>query len=511
MVRPVFKTGSGRITPSVAGSIPALSANRNCRILFYPNIMKPEAKSTFRHLPSVEKILRTPTGEILSKQYGRPVVTYAIRHVLENARVELGNGSKLDYSAEAISERARRIVRSICTSSLKPVINATGIILHTNLGRAPLGDAILEDIAPVVRGYCNLEFDLEKAARGHRGDHVTDLLSFLTGAEGVVIVNNNAAGIILALNTLAKDREVIISRGELVEIGGAFRIPEIMAASGARMIEVGTTNRTRLSDYEQAITPLTAAIFKAHKSNYTIEGFTEEVSVRDLATFAHDHNLPFFYDIGSGLLRKPDIPGIQGEPDVQQAIRDQADLVMFSGDKLLGGPQAGIIAGRRDLVTRLARAPLMRALRVGKLTLAALGSACRHYINDTDLVKTNPLFSLLERSPRERTILAEKLHQKLLDIGIQSEIVASTGVCGGGTLPDLKLPSLAIALIPPSQIVKERETFAEAVFYGLLLREHPVLGILREGRLLFDVFALTEKEIPEIVTAIGDAAEGFNR
>lgn len=457
----------------------------------------------FRQLPGVDRVLNTETCSRLIEQYGKPVVTYAVRSVLDRMR-NRNSFDSVKISPDSIAGHASEIVYAVSETSLKPVINATGIILHTNLGRAPLGDNLISEIAPVLKGYSNLEFDLKAAKRGHRIKHISELLCYLSGASGAVVVNNNAAGIILALNTLARSKEVIISRGELIEIGGAFRIPEIMAASGAKMVEVGTTNRTKLSDYEKAITSQTAAIFKAHKSNYTIQGFTEEVTVKDLSKLAHSQGLPFFYDIGSGLIRKPSIPGFEKEPDVRSAVKDGADLVMFSGDKLLGGSQAGIIVGARSFTDKLSKAPLMRALRVGKLTIAVLESACRHYLTEESLKNKNPLFHFLERKPEKRKDMADTLVKKLSGRGVKSTIVNSFGFCGGGTLPELKLSSDAVMLIPPSEKVKERQAFSEKIFHNLLQRKKPVLGVLREGRVLFDMFALEEKEIEEIASAVAD-------
>jgi L-seryl-tRNA(Ser) seleniumtransferase len=315
------------------------------------------------------------------------------------------------------------------------------------------------------------------------------------------VVNNNAAAVILALHTLAQGKEVIISRGELIEIGGAFRIPDIMQAAGVRMVEVGTTNRTRLADYEKAVCKDTGMIVKAHTSNYTISGFTEEVLVRDLAAFAKKKRLPFLYDIGSGLLRKPETLEIGNEPDVRSALADGADLVAFSGDKLLGGPQAGVVAGRADLVRKLSRAPLMRALRVGKLTLAALASACRQYLDGRSLIERNPIFALFGRTPDDRRRLAEKLLQALTQRGVAAQIAESVGRIGGGTLPDLKVPSLAVVLTTTAKNVKERQLFAERMFRALLAGDPPVLAVLREGNVLFDVFALMDHEIDAVATA----------
>ncbi len=388
---------------------------------------------------------------------------------------------------------------------LRPVINATGIILHTNLGRAPLGQTVIDEIASVAGGYSNLEFDLDEARRGSRSTHIRNLLSFLTGADDSVVVNNNAAGIMLALNTLARDREVIISRSELIEIGDSFRLPEIMAAAGARMVEVGTTNRTHLADYESAIGAETAILLKVHKSNYAIKGFTSEVSVRELAELAQDRGLVMMYDIGSGLLRKPKSLSIEKEPDVAGAVADGADLVAFSGDKLLGGPQAGILVGKTNLIVQISRAPLMRALRVGKLTLAALSAACRGYLREEELPTINPIFAMLERSREDLEKLASSLLDELRRLGIEAQTIKSSGRCGGGTLPDLEINSIAVEVLPSNGIEDKTQTFAERLYGRLLQVETPVLAVLREGRILFDVLTLFPKNIPDVARATSEA------
>ncbi|MBN2037792.1 MAG: L-seryl-tRNA(Sec) selenium transferase [Chitinispirillaceae bacterium] len=466
--------------------------------------MKKKTKQhILRSLPAVDTVLCSPGTVSLIEKYGQQIVAYVVRKTIMAVRKEIGKkGGAGDLSIDRIIHRAEGIVTAIIEPSLRPVINATGVVLHTNLGRAPLGDAVLNEITPIIRGYSNVEFDLEKGGRGHRVDHVAELLRYLTGAEDVMVVNNNAAAVILTLHTLAHGREVIISRGELIEIGGAFRIPEIMAAAGVHMVEVGTTNRTRLSDYKKAVGRDTALIVKSHKSNYTISGFTEEVSVRDLAGFARSKRIPLLYDIGSGLLRKPLKMDLAHEPDVRKAIADGADVVAFSGDKLLGGPQAGIIAGRSRLVRRLAAAPLMRALRVGKITLAALSSACRNYLKDELLIERNPLFMFLERDHQARQELADSLLAALRERDITADSVRSFGQIGGGTLPDVKVPSHAVRLVPPSSRVRERMAFSEAVYHGLMRGRPPILAILREGNVLFDVFALNRDDIPLIADRV---------
>ena len=420
-------------------------------------------KNLLRKLPGVDVLLNDPKIKEMISEYGIELVTYAVRGAIGNAREKILKGKDQGN----IMEVAKKNIKKITQPSLKPIINATGVILHTNIGRAPLGDKVVAEISEVLRGYSNLEFDLEKGKRGSRSAHLTELLRYLTGAEDALVVNNNAAAIILILNTLAKDREVIISRGELIEIGGSFRINEIMAAAGVKMVEVGTTNKTRLSDYEGAITDQTALIFKAHKSNYAIKGFTEEVSVENLANLAYKRRLPFVYDYGAGLMR----------------VETGADLVCFSGDKLLGGPQAGIIVGKKKYISQLSKAQLMRALRVGKMTIAALSSVCRSYSRS----------SLFNRKPEETNLLAEKLQTLLSEEGIKSEIVSNKGYPGGGTLPEHEIASYVVRL---------NSVDAEKIYYGLLKLDLPILGILRKGEILFDLLTVLEKDLPCVAEAI---------
>ncbi|MCD6176333.1 MAG: L-seryl-tRNA(Sec) selenium transferase, partial [Candidatus Cloacimonetes bacterium] len=301
----------------------------------------------------------------------------------------------------------------------------------------------------------------------------------------------------LILKTFAEGKEVIISRGELIEIGGSFRIPEIMEASGCKMIEVGATNRTRLSDYENAITKDTALIFKAHKSNYYIDGFTEEVKLSDLSDLAKKHELLFIYDLGSGLLRKPKGLPLENEPDVRSSLQAGCDIVSFSGDKLLGGPQAGIIAGRYGLIQKIAKAPMMRTLRVGKMTIAALSAVMRFYLKDEDLLTKVPIFEMLNRKKVDLQKLAEKLVFELKKLNVKSEIIESKAQCGGGTLPQLKIDSLAVKIIHDGN-----RNYAKKLHQKLLELDKPILGILREGNLLFDVLSIKEKEIKYIAESM---------
>ncbi len=458
-------------------------------------------RKKLRELPGVDTVLEEKSIKELVSQHGQKLITYLVREVLSEARNDVLKG-KSPPAMEAIAGKVRDQAESFSRPSLKHVVNATGVIIHTNLGRAPLGEKVLEDLKNIIRGYSNLEFNLKKASRGQRNDHVVSLLKFITGAEDALVVNNNAAAIILALNTFAKDKEVIISRGELIEIGDSFRIPEIMAASGAKMIEVGTTNKTHLSDYEKAVNENTALILKVHKSNYYLEGFKAEVPLKKLVKLAHGRGIPVFYDIGSGLLRKPENLPLKDEPDVRTSLSEGADLVTFSGDKLLGGPQSGIVAGKRERVSVLSKAPMMRALRVGKLTISALSTVIRSYFDDRTLMKSLPLFAMLERREEELKKSAETLVHKLAESGVQSRVVKSTGQCGGGTLPHLKINSFAAALTCERKSPKERSAFAEKVFHKLLNLDYPIVAVLRQGKILFDVLTLSQSDFPYIATAL---------
>lgn len=458
-----------------------------------------------RELPGVDRVLAFAEVAGLIDRYGRMAVVYAVRASLAAARSRILAGESAP-TRELLCERIRARVLAIC-DPLRPIVNATGIVLHTNLGRAPLGREVVGEIARLGAGYCNLEYDLDRARRGSRGTHLRELLKVLTGAEDALVVNNNAAAIILALHVLARGREVVVSRGELIEIGGSFRLQEVMAASGARTVEIGATNRTHSSDYEQAIHEETALLMKAHKSNYVVRGFAAEVGVEELAGIAHAKGLPLLYDMGSGMLRALEGSVLAGEPDVRHALEAGADLVTFSGDKLVGGPQCGIVVGKADLIARMARAPLMRALRVGKLTIIALWAACRRYLAEDGEAALNPAFEFLARTPGELEKLADRLLAALAERGIEGRVVESGGQCGGGALPGRRLPSRAVELSAPPAFAAGDLTFAEATFRRLLQGDAPVLAVLREGRLLLDVLAVRDDEIGAIVDALAGAVE----
>lgn len=454
--------------------------------------------AALRDLPSVGILLESPAGRALVSLHGRSLVVETLRSLLAEARAAVREGNSAPTTDQVLAHLTEA-VQQTTRGTLRPVLNATGIVLHTNLGRAPLGRAVIAAIEEAASGYCNLEFDLATGRRGQRSVHAREMLTLLTGAEEAVVVNNNAASLLLALSALARGKEVIVSRGELIEIGGSFRLPEIMAASGAHMVEVGTTNRTRLSDYAAAIGPDTSLIFKAHRSNFAITGFTEEASVRELAGLAAAHHLPLFYDQGSGLLCRPQGLPLDGEPDVRTLLAEGADIVAFSGDKLLGGPQAGVVVGRQRYVERLAKAPLMRALRVDKLTYAALLAACRGYLGGSEAAAaSNPTLAFLSRSQTELRALAERLTQALATRGIAARVVESSGQCGGGTLPGTSLPSWAVEL--------GQDLDAEGIHRALLQQDPPVLAVLREGRLVLDVLALFDEQITPVAEATAKAA-----
>jgi L-seryl-tRNA(Ser) seleniumtransferase len=417
-----------------------------------------------RDLPSVDELARHAND---------PLAVDAARRVIEQAREEIRAGADPgDLGARLQQELSRaRAPR------LRRVLNATGVIVHTNLGRAPLADEAIARVEEVARSYSNLEYDLSAGTRGSRQDHVADILRRLTGAEAALVVNNNAAAVLLALAALAEGREVLVSRGELIEIGDGFRIPDVLARSGARLHEVGTTNRTRAADYESAIREATAVILRVHQSNFRLVGFTELPTLQQLAAVAHRHGLPLVDDLGSGVLVE-----LGGEPSARESLTAGADLVTFSGDKLLGGPQAGILVGRADLVERLRRHPLQRALRADKLTLAALEGTLALYLDAPERI---PVLRML----RDEGVRARADRLAALTGGTVEETVARVG---GGALPLAELPSFACAL---------EEELASRLRAG----DPPVVGIVRDGKLLLDCRTLAEDEIDEVAASVRDA------
>ncbi len=426
-----------------------------------------------RDLPSVDELLR---DERLGAE-PHDLVVAAARTVLDRARVEIADGRDPGPIVDAVVEELARARRP----SLRRVFNATGVLVHTNLGRAPLADAAIARVVEVGSGYSNLEYDLERGDRGSRQDHLTGLLGRLTGAEAALVVNNNAAAVLLALAALAEDREVVVSRGELIEIGDGFRIPDVLARSGARLVEVGTTNRTRAADYEAAIGPETAVVLRVHQSNFRVVGFSERPQLEELADVARRHDLPLVDDLGSGSLGR-----IGDEPTPAESLRAGADLVSFSGDKLLGGPQAGIVVGRADLVERLRRHPLQRALRADKLTLAALEGTLALAL-DPESRDAVPVLRMLHEPVDAVRARADRLAAL-----VGGDVEDTVARVGGGALPLAELPSAACAV---------EEELAEALRLG----EPPVVALVRDGRTLLDCRTLTDAEVDDVAAAVSAA------
>ena len=440
--------------------------------------------------PSVDEVLRSTHCELAIGRHGRQATTGAVRQVLERLRRDEGVAA---VPVEAIAERALASLDEQERPSQRPVINLTGTVLHTNLGRALLAEEAVEAVVAAMRASTNLEYEIATGQRGERDAHVRGLIRELTGAEDAVLVNNNASAVLLVLNTLAREREAVVSRGELIEIGGAFRMPDIMARAGAVLREVGTTNRTHLRDYAEAIGPQTGLLMKVHTSNYLVQGFTAEVSPAELAKLGREHGIPFVDDLGSGTLVDLARWGLRHEKTVQDALKGGADLVTFSGDKLLGGPQAGIVAGRKDLVAKLAKNPLKRALRLDKLRLAALEATLKLYRDPDRLAQRLPTLRLFTRSAAELSALAERLLPPLsgaVGTGWTVELVDCSSQIGSGALPLETLPSAGLALKPAGKASGSAVEGLAAAFRALPL---PVIGRISQGALLFDLRCLEDE------------------
>jgi L-seryl-tRNA(Ser) seleniumtransferase len=423
------------------------------------------------------KLRDLPSVDELARGVDDPLAVEAARDVLARARDEIRAGA----DPGDLEARVRESLLTVRAPSLRRVLNATGVIVHTNLGRAPLAAEALAQVLETARGYSNLELDLCDGVRGSRQDHVAPILRRLTGAEAAIVVNNNAAALLLALAALAEDREVIVSRGELIEIGDGFRIPDVLARSGARLVEVGTTNRTRARDYEEAVGPQTSLLLRVHQSNFRVVGFTELPQLADLAAVARRHGVPLLDDLGSGVLAENGLSQGESEPSARESLAAGADLVCFSGDKLLGGPQAGIVVGRAELVEKLRRHPLHRAVRADKLTLAALEGTLRVYLDAPERI---PVLRMLGEDVAAVRARAERL--AALAGGSVEETV---GRVGGGALPLAELPSFACAV---------EESLAGPLRAG----EPPVVGIVRDGRLLLDCRTLADGEVDEVAAAV---------
>ncbi len=469
--------------------------------------MKNAARSElFRKLPSVDDVMSAPAVSSLEASYGHDPAMDAVRAVLAGLRQEITSGllheDALELALSGLDGAVEKELRHALSYSLRPVINATGVILHTNLGRAPLSDAAIEHIRETATSYSNLEFELGAGERGKRDVHVDRLFRKLLSEEvqapaSTIVVNNNAAAVLLALNTMADGREVIVSRGELVEIGGSFRIPDVMAKSGAILREVGTTNRTRTADYERAITERTRLLLRVHRSNFEITGFTEQASTAELVALAGKRGIPLMEDLGSGALFDLYSVGIGGEPGVLDSLRSGVDIVTYSGDKLLGGPQAGLISGSSELIARMRSNSLFRALRVDKLTYAALEATLLAYVRrDHDAIPTLRMMRLTKEAVGER---AEALAARIAGLKLKVEIVDGESILGGGAAPSSVLPTRVLALTCEG-------LSADELSARLRSSDPPIIARVVEGRVLLDlrtVFTTQDEAVEKALATIG--------
>ena len=463
-----------------------------------------KSPNLLRNIPSVTELLESPPLKGLVNRVSHNVVADGVRSFLDDMRVEVQTKAA-EFNVPPIGELAERIARRIVQGeqpTLRPVINATGILLHTGLGRAPLAEEAIEEMVATARGYSSVELNLESGQRSHRIDAVEGLLRKLTGAEAAFIVNNNAGATMLTLAALAQGREVVISRGQLIEIGGSFRLPDVMTASGAIMREVGTTNKTHADDYKQAIGEETAALMRAHTSNFRIVGFTSEVPLEELVAIGRQHDLPVVDDIGSGALIDFDRYGCTGEPVARASLAAGADLVLFSGDKLLGGPQCGIIVGRRKLVGQIAKHPMARALRVDKMTLAALVATLRLYRDEKLAARSIPLLQLLGTPIENLQNRAERLAIQMAESGAidTAEAIQDKAYLGGGSVPAQELSTWCIALEPAGGGV---DSLAAALRKG----QPAVVGRVQQDRLLLDMRSVFPRQDTQLVEAI-EALDG---
>lgn len=462
-----------------------------------------------RSLPSVDRLLHWLDAHDPSASIPRPIKLRAARETIDAYRRRIVTSSSPEEAVSVdendIFQATSRLAVQLDRPNLRRTINATGIIIHTNLGRSLLAPSAIETIAEIASHYSNLEYNLEEGKRGSRYTAVEDILCEISGAEAAMVVNNNAAGVLLCLDTVATGREVIVSRGELIEIGGSFRIPDVMTKSGAILKEVGTTNRTHLRDYENALTQDTALLLKVHTSNYRILGFTASVPLGELVGLAKSRDLPVMEDLGSGTFIDFSRYGLLHEPTVQESIVAGADLVTFSGDKLLGGPQAGIILGKRSWIEAIRKNPLTRALRIDKLTLAALEATLRLYRNPEAAVETIPTLTGITRSKEDLRPRAERLLQAMIRIGdpaLQTAIVDTTSQAGGGSLPLLDLPSLGVSLAIAGRGPNEIEV-------AMRNQPIPIIGRIESDRFVMDVRTLCDAEIDQIADAVRRILKDF--
>jgi L-seryl-tRNA(Ser) seleniumtransferase len=446
-----------------------------------------------REIPAVDSLLKSKPAVELVARFGRPLVLEALREVLAGLRKKVQDGMTVP-DRSVILEQVQESLETWLKPSLAPVINATGVVLHTNLGRAPLSKAALLAISNTANGYCSLEYDLERGERGSRVVHTEPALTRLTGAEAALVVNNNAAAVLLALSALARRQRVIISRTQLVEIGGGFRIPEVMAQSGAKLVEIGTTNRVHLSDYVAALQEPAALVLRAHHSNFRIIGFTSEPSMEELVKLAHPAGVAVMDDLGSGTLLDTAQYGLAHEPTVQESLAAGVDLVCFSGDKLLGGPQAGILVGRKELIDRLRKHPLARAVRADKLCLAALHATLRHYLCD-EAEREIPIWQMISRTPA----ILQARAQRWVEVLKQGRVIPGQSTIGGGSLPEETLPTFLLALDVPQP---------NRFLARLRSSTPPVVARVEAERVVFDPRTVLPEEEGALLVCLQNALGG---
>ena len=461
-----------------------------------------DRRALLRTLPAIDRLLTTETLRVLADSQPSALIVEAAQRTVDDLRCQLLDEETdlPDIALETVAQQVAARVVEMATPSLRRVLNVTGTLLHTNLGRAPLCGDALQAITDVARGYSNLEYDLKTGQRGKRFEHVEDLICKLTGGQAATVVNNNAGAVMLALAALAGGRDALVSRGELIEIGGSFRIPDIMSASGVKLVEVGTTNKTHLRDYERAINTDTALILKVHTSNYRILGFTEAVSGEELADLAHQHDIPVLEDLGSGLLIDLTAYGLPKEPTVRETLKTGIDLVTFSGDKLLGGPQAGLLVGNREVIDKVRTHPMARALRIDKLTLAALEATLRLYLDPDRALREIPTLRMLSTPAQDLRQRGETLRSALeatLGEAADLHLREAKATVGGGALPLAELPGWVIAVTP-------RHRSVNAMCRELRRSQPAVIGRVQEGRFLIDPRTLNPEDEDALRHALED-------
>lgn len=455
-----------------------------------------EKKELLRKLPKIDELLKLDKVQEELKNTVRLIVLEALRESIEKFRKDILEERIFEISNDDILNQFLSILQIKKQFSLKKVVNATGVVIHTNLGRSILCDEAIENVVEVAKNYSNLEYNIENGARGSRYEHIEELVKKITGAEAALVVNNNAAAVMLVLNTLCQEKEAIVSRGQLVEIGGSFRVPDVMRFSGAKLVEVGTTNRTHLYDYENNITENTGVLLKVHTSNFKIMGFTEEVDLAELVTLGEKFNIPVIEDIGSGVLVDFSKYGFCYEPTVQESLKKGADIVTFSGDKMLGGPQAGIIVGKKDYIAKIKKNQLTRALRIDKMTLAALEGTLRHYLDEKDAVTNIPTLNMMLRSKDEHKKRAQRLKnrlQKHVD-SFNFKISEDFSMVGGGSMPTVEIPTYVVR-------VHSDRISAEKLEKSLRHNIIPIIVRIKDNEILLDLRTIAEADFDIIVEA----------